>query len=284
MEAIAYFLAALMGWFFSIVVYHLATALVAASLGIRTREIGIGFGPTVFKRVGRHWTFRVGVLPLGGYTQFAEPDLVDQDDNLPRDPPDHETGFYSGATPLAQMLTALSGPLSVMILGILCLAAPIALGARQLQACSPAESTVKPCGVPGLTLQGAPTSWRGQALLFRDTAVEFTIRLLTFRPLAGWGGPIAFFATFGSVGVLSLAAWLTCIGVLLLWMGAANLLPVPCLNGFMLLLAIGRWITGRKLPERLHLRATIAGLVALLVLYGRAALLDLVWLWTAWAG
>jgi membrane-associated protease RseP (regulator of RpoE activity) len=284
MELALYSLAALLVWIAAIVVFHLTIAFVGTFFGIRVREVGIGYGPTVLKKVGPNWTFRVAAIPLAGYTQFHGFDDLAPDDMPVLQDGSPQAGGYRDASPLAQMLTVLSGPLAVALLGVVCIAAPIWVGARQLEACSSDESFVHPCGVRGLRLGHEPVSWQSQIALFRDTAVEFTIRLATFRSLDGWGALVAFFLTAGGVGVLSFAGWLSSIGVLLLWVGAFNLLPVPGLNGFQFLLALGRWASGRALPEKARIAMTYVGLLAILVFSGRVAWVDLRWLWRAWVG
>src|SRR5262249_55006986 len=151
----------------------------------------------------------------------------------------------------------------------------------QLETCAAEESQVVPCGVPGLRLGDEPASWQAQAALFRETAVEFFIRLITFQSLDGWGGLGAFIVTSGPLGELSFAAWLSAIGVVVLGIGAFNLLPVPTLIGFEFLRALGRWVTGRGVPENVRIASTWAGLLAILILSGRAAWVDLRWLWQA---
>jgi membrane-associated protease RseP (regulator of RpoE activity) len=135
-----------------------------------------------------------------------------------------------------------------------------------------------------LTLRGQPAYWGAQGVLFRDTALEFSLRLVSFQSLEGWGGLVAFFVTCGALGTLSFEAWLSAVGVTLLWFGAFNLLPVPLLNGFHLLQALGRWVTGRDLPENARLALTYVSLLAMLVLLGRATWVALRWLWRAWLG
>ena len=283
MESTLYAIAALLAWVAANCVYCLAMALVGRSFGIVVREIVIGYGPTVFSISSRKFVFRIAALPLGGYTKFlghGEPET----EALTWLTGESLQGKWSDAKPFAQILTVLSGPLAAILLGLLCLAAPIWLGSRPLEVRAPSESTVQPSGVPGLILGDEPTDWESQWELFRCSAVEFTIRLATFQSLDGWGGGIAYFVTSGVVGELSFEAWLSCIGVLLVWVGTMNLLPLPCLNGFAILCGLWRAVTGRQLPERLEVWLIFFGFVAVLVLFGRAVWLDLRWLWDVWAG
>jgi membrane-associated protease RseP (regulator of RpoE activity) len=286
MGPILYSASALLVWIAATTVTNLTTGFVASYFGIRVREIAIGCGPTLFKKVGPSWTFRIAAIPLGGYTQLLrKDDLEDPKMVLPPDGPSHQgSGRYHDAAPLAQMLTAVSGPLATALLGLVCITLPVWAGAPQLEACPADESLVRPCGVPGLTLRGQAADWPAQWALFRDTVLTFFLRLATFQSLEGWGGGVAFFVTCGPLGTLSLGAWLSALGVLLLGFAAFNLLPVPLLNGFRLVQALGRWVTARELPENAQLALTYVGLLAMLVLVGRAAWVDLRWLWRAWLG
>jgi membrane-associated protease RseP (regulator of RpoE activity) len=262
MPALLYGLAALVIWIVALLGYHVATLLVGRWFGIRCREIHIGIGPTVFRKAGRRCTLRVSALPLGGSTKLDD---------------------YPEATALAQMMIVLSGPVFALMVGCLILALPVWLGAHQLEACSPAESQVEPCAVPGLRLQADLANWPAQLALFRDTAVEFLIRLATFGSLDGWGGYIGYFVTAGNVGAtLSVAAWFSTIGVLLVFLGTVNLLPLPTLNGFQFLLAAGRAISGREAPEGIRVALVYVGLIVMLVLFGRLVWVDVRWLWTLW--
>ena len=62
------------------------------------------------------------------------------------------------------------------------------------------------------------------------------------------------------------------------------MLPVPCFNGFQFLLALGRWVTGHESPAGTRTALTYVGLLAILVVFGRAAWVDMRWLWRAWVG
>jgi membrane-associated protease RseP (regulator of RpoE activity) len=252
-----------------VTVYQLTQAAVGRAFGMHLREVSVGVGPAVFRRDFGAWGFRVGLLPLGGYTTFKGQ----------YDEGEGEDGRYQDAPAAGQMLTVLSGPLVPLLLGLLLLGLPVWAGAGQLAVTPPAESLAHPCAVGGLALEDRPSTWEGQGRLLRETAVDFSLRAVTFRSLEGWGGLIGFFVTCGVVGAVSGWAWVSCLGVFFLWLGLVNLLPVPTLNGFLLLLALYRAAAGRDLPERLRMPLTYLGLLAVLVLCVRVWWVDLRWLW-----
>lgn len=283
MEPLFYSLATLLVWIAASVVYHLVMVFIAGAFGIRTRTVRIGFGPTLFHKQVGNWIFSLGAIPAGGYTQFHGYDEHGNDEQgeeylANAEPPIPASSLWRNARPLAQMLTILSGPLSIVLLSAICLAVPVLMGGRQLGVSSTEQANIHPTGVPGLTLYDQPATSEGQVSLFRETVVEWTLRLATFQSMDGWGGLIAFFWTCGGVGALSFGAWLSSTGVLLLGFGLFNLLPVPVLNGFTFLMTAIRGATGRKVPENVRIGFTYVGLVAVLLFLGRALWVDYRWL------
>ncbi len=51
--------------------------VVARALGLRVTDLSVGLGPSVFKRVVRGVTFRVGLIPFGGYVAVLQLALAD---------------------------------------------------------------------------------------------------------------------------------------------------------------------------------------------------------------
>jgi membrane-associated protease RseP (regulator of RpoE activity) len=272
LEAILYSVAAFVAWLAGIAAYHFSIAAVATRFGIRVVEVGVGFGPALLRRTVWGWPTRLNLILTGGYTKFLGED----------DDPDAE-GRYQDAPASAQMLIALTGPLVTAGLGLVLLAMPVWAGARQLEVCPPEESEVRPCGVGGLALRDQPTTWARQGRLFRDSAGDVTVRVATFQSLTDRGGLIAFVVTSGVVGEVSSAAWLSCVGVLLIWVGAVNLLPIPLLNGYQFLVALGRGLTGRQPPWGVEVWLYHAGLLVVLFALVRIVWADIRWLWDAFA-
>jgi membrane-associated protease RseP (regulator of RpoE activity) len=252
--------------------YQFAQAAVGTAFGIRLREVSVGVGPTLFRRTFGAWRFRLGALPLGGYTTFKGQDDADASGW------ETAAGRFQDAAALGQMLTVLSGPLVPLILGLVLLGLPVWASAPQLAVTLPDGSIVRPCAVGGLTLRDEPSTAEGQWRLFRETFIEFALRTVTFRSLEGWGGYVGFFVTCGTAGAVSTWAWLTSLGVVFMGLGLVNLLPIPTLNGFLLVIALCRAF-GRPLPDGPRLQLTYLGLLVVLVVCVRVWWIDLRWLW-----
>ena len=67
-----------------IFVHELGHMLAAKLFGCYVSEFAIGFGPTVFKKVGKETTYSLRAIPLGGFTGMVEKE------NTPVDIPDAE--------------------------------------------------------------------------------------------------------------------------------------------------------------------------------------------------
>jgi regulator of sigma E protease len=114
--------------------------------------------------------------------------------------------------------------------------------------------------------------------LLRDSGGEFLLRICTLRSLSGWGGVIAYFYTTGVAGTASAQGWLSLVGVMLISQGIANLLPVPCLNGWKALEFLYELMMRRPVANLVSNWAAIFGLLVLVVLgLGRCLLLDVLW-------
>lgn len=283
-ELTLYALAALFVWIGGLIIYQLAIAYVGEHFGMRVREISIGIGSTLLRFTSQGCTYRLAAIPFGSYTKFVGPDEVEVDAGVSFQDEPLKTVFIDDLPPSEQMLTYLSGPLAIAIFGIACLAVPIWTGAPELQVCTKEASQVRPCGVGGLRLGEQPTSWKSQVALFRNTAVEFTIRLISFQSMEGWGGLVSYFVTVEAVGKLSVSAWLSSVGVMLLWLGVFNMLPVPPLIGFLFLESLARWVTGRRLPKGVRQQFFTICLLVLIAYLCRAIWIDAVWLWRALGG
>ena len=55
-----------------IFVHELGHMLAAKLFGCYVSEFAIGFGPTVFKKVGKETTYSLRAIPLGGFTGMVE--------------------------------------------------------------------------------------------------------------------------------------------------------------------------------------------------------------------
>lgn len=187
------------------------------------------------------------------------------------------------ATPAVQLVVSGSGLAVSIVVGLLLIMVPILFVAPALVAVPAHKSTVHPCAVPGLTLADQPTSWASQAALMRDTAIEFTIRLVTFESLAEWGGPFSFLVTAGAVGQVSGSAWFSAVGVVVLWIGILQLTPVDSGGGRMLWAALIRCMSGGRSFQTLSCILVVTLLLVSLVLVVRMYWIDFRWLWNTFA-
>ncbi len=170
----------------------------------------------------------------------------------------------------------LVGPLSSVFVGLSCVAIPVWNGGDQVVVNPELPMQWKKTGVPHLTVTHQPSTWAGQKELIANTTLEFGIRVVTFKSLDGWGGIIAWLSTLGLAGTDSLAVWLSCFGVSMIGMGAANLLPIPVLNGGHIAFQLVDALHG-KVSERILIASTYFGMMFTLVLMGRILLLDIAW-------
>lgn len=280
MDVFDFAMAALFVYSISQTLYAVTMAALAHAFGIGVDEVSIGFGPTLWKRHGSQWTWKIGLIPLGSYVQFwgsLDDDDPDRDNNFPQRP-----GIrYLEASPASRLLIMVSGPATNIALGVALLAVPIVMEAPALLVTSPEQSLIHPCGVGGLNLADIPTTWRSQAQLFRESAVEFCIRLVMFRSLDGWGGIAAATLTVGKIGVFSVPAWFSSVGTVILASGLFNLLPVPVLNGFHILTTTIEAVSGRALPSSIRTPATYLGLAFIAIITVRMFWIDARWLWSA---
>jgi regulator of sigma E protease len=98
-----------------------------------------------------------------------------------------------------------------------------------------------------------------------------------FESLDGWGGPVGFMVTSGAIAKVSVAGWLTAQGIMLLAVSLANLLPIPVLNGFQIILVVFEMLFRTKPSERIVVNLTYAGLLVCLVVFGRILFVDFIW-------
>ncbi|MBE6115687.1 MAG: site-2 protease family protein [Erysipelotrichaceae bacterium] len=106
-----------------IFVHELGHMLAAKLFGCYVNEFAIGFGPTVFKKVGKETTYSLRAIPLGGFTGMVEkentPIKFDEEGNpteflnVPK-----ERTFY-GVKIWQRVIILLAGPLFNMFLACL---------------------------------------------------------------------------------------------------------------------------------------------------------------------
>lgn len=223
--------------------------------------------------------FRISAIPFGGYTKFYGHD--DEEDATTKNEIDgasRDIVPFNDLPILGRAAVFFVGPLSQVLIGLVCAAIPVWIGADQVVVDAELPALWAKNGVPNLTVARHSSTWNGQLELFDNTTFEFFLRTVTFRSLNGWSGLLGWTSTLGSASKHSFAAWLSCFGVTMIGVGLANLLPVPALNGGHLVFLAIEAVNGRS-PERLLITATYFGMLFVFVLMGRLILADIVWIW-----
>lgn len=286
MSPLCYGLGALLALQLAIAVYHACMALLAVRVGIELREVQLGFGPTLLRRRFGTWTLRLCLLPIGGSTQFKGFGAAEDDAAVDEDAAADEksSGRFDRASGLVQLIIVLSGPLLVLAMGVVLVALPILARAPTLTVTDVEESQIRPCAFGGLAIRADPATVDAQVALFRDSLLEGTWRLVSFQSLDNWGGYTAFLITCGKVGEQSDWAWVSLLGVMYVWLGLINLVPLPTLNGFHACCAIYKMFTGRMVGERPRMALVLPALLVIFVWGTRFLYIDARWIYRWLAG
>ena len=105
-----------------VVVHELGHYAVGRWFGVKAEKFSIGFGPQIWGRVDKRGTlWRVGLLPLGGYVQFAgDMNPASQADENWKQLPEHERNqTFQSKTLWQRALIVFAGPAVNFILAIL---------------------------------------------------------------------------------------------------------------------------------------------------------------------
>ena len=105
-----------------VVVHELGHYAVGRWFGVKAEKFSIGFGPQIWGRVDKRGTlWRVGLLPLGGYVQFAgDMNPASQADENWKQLPEHERNqTFHSKTLWQRALIVFAGPAVNFILAIL---------------------------------------------------------------------------------------------------------------------------------------------------------------------
>ncbi len=261
-------------------IYVISLAVVGRWVGATVESISVGFGPVIFEKTISGVECRLSAIPIGGHTKFlgdveesGDASEVDGAVDVPR-------GRYSDLSIPRRAAIFLIGPLSSIVIGLICVAISILAAGDQVVVDRGLPQQWNRNAVPHLTIAQAPSTWGGQKLLFESTVLEYSIRVVTLASLKGWGGFIGWVSTLGSAGLYSWTAWTTCFGVTVFGVGIANLLPIPCLNGGHLVFLIIEFVLGKR-PENFAIMATYVGMLFLLLVMGRMFVADIAWLCAA---
>lgn len=105
-----------------VVVHELGHYAVGRWFGVKAEKFSIGFGPQIWGRVDKRGTlWRIGLLPLGGYVQFAgDMNPASQADENWKQLPEHERNqTFQSKTLWQRALIVFAGPAVNFILAIL---------------------------------------------------------------------------------------------------------------------------------------------------------------------
>ncbi|APG62933.1 RIP metalloprotease RseP [Sphingorhabdus lutea] len=133
-----------------VIIHELGHYYAGRFFGVKAEKFSIGFGPQIFGRVDKRGTlWRVALLPLGGYVQFAgDANAASQNDDAWKEMPEEERAHSFPAKPLWQRaIIVFAGPATNFILAIAIMAGffmtygQVVMPARidQVQAQSPAD-------------------------------------------------------------------------------------------------------------------------------------------------
>ena len=257
--------------------HALASARIGHACGATVEEVKVGYGPTLFRRTVGDVVYQGNLVPFFASTQFAN-----ERDEATEAGSDDARGTPFERLPLASRILILaSGPTSSLLLGMLLWAVALTLPGSEIVVDPAGGGTVKPTGVPGLTLTGRAATVDSEARLFRDGFVGFWKRVLTVDLLDGWGGVLAWVVTCVVVATQAPAAWLTCFGASCLGNWALNLVPIPPLSGGQIVWACLEAVIGRPLRQ-IQGGVYMLGLLVIILFFLRVCYADVLW-FARWA-
>jgi membrane-associated protease RseP (regulator of RpoE activity) len=280
--------------------YCLTMALVGRAAGISVERCAVGIGPTVSRLTIRGIPIVVKPIPFSGRTKFRDrgddapftsvggnlmaDDAAQSSDRVQFDQATVDSqrdvnspdSFQAASYPV-RVAVLLSGPLTSILLGLVLLALPVWAKAEKRLARFGGGELIEPSGVPDLRLETSPPSDTTQLQAVRQTAGDYFTRMISFRPLEGWGGYVACVVTSAVIASQSPWGWITCMGIVALSNGCLSLLPIPLLNGGRLVLeTVGAVFA--PVGERAFTRLSMIGLALILMAIGRMIWLDVTWL------
>ncbi len=250
------------------------TAIVGRQVGATPTEIGVGFGPTLYRFRRNGIIYRLNPLPISAYTRFygedeAPPPIVG-DRGDPRIPLEQVPAY-------GRLLMLGVGPLSCLLFGVCLVGIPIVARQPQLYRDSAGITDFVRSGVPGLKQAKRPDSWQGQVELLNGTVFDFFRAFAAPRTLKQWGGFGAALVTTATTAVSAWGHLFSCMGVLVLIMGIMNTVPFPGMNGFTACCTALELVLGRPLPHQPKTFLTYAGVYAILAFTFFVLYLDLKW-------
>lgn len=176
------------------------------------------------------------------------------------------------------MSILLIGSATQILLGCVLLSMPIARDGQQLRLVSQKENEFQHVAVSGLRFGEPPSTMRGQIDFSRDIGLELGKRVFFLTSRDGWGGYLGAFFTCGAAGSISIDAWFTCVGTILLLAGVANLLPLPTLNGWHIFVVLIEATRRRPNTDKFLVRSSCLGFAVVLAVGLRLIWMDVAWL------
>jgi membrane-associated protease RseP (regulator of RpoE activity) len=200
-------------------------ALVGWRIGVTVEEVSFFFGPTLLQFRYRGVSYRVGAIPMGGFVKFKGERANNNDPEQILFAADMEPPGFGDLHPLKQILVAASGCVALLALAALCLG-----------------------------------PWAAVRSLGRGF-----VQLTPFAPWTPTWVPGGKELVGRFMALLQQAPFRVALGVLAAKFAAANLLPLPPLNGGMILTSMLDW--NRGLPESVVAAMTYVGLSVVLTLF-----------------
>lgn len=125
LENLLYVFFALVGVSFLIFIHELGHYLVARAVGIKVETFAIGFGKPIYTWEKNGVTWKICLLPFGGYVQMAG-----MDGNTKESGKEEPGGFFSHS-PLTRVAVALAGPVVNIVFALLAFSAIWMFGGRE---------------------------------------------------------------------------------------------------------------------------------------------------------
>lgn len=240
--------------------------------GVTVREVSLGYdiGRTIAQWQGRHWKWKIGNLPLGGYVKFK---------NLEEDTADGDRrNCIEQKGVLARLIILLSGPISLLLVGALLLAIVSSTGSHILHYAPDSPKQIQPGSIPGLSVMAVEEKSDPMWVSTLQLARQGFLKFLLFQPLDGWGGYFGTWITGGAIGQASLSAWMGWIGVIAILSALSTLLPIGGMTGAQVVLTLAEAVLSRDRVQLWYVRYTLVTWIWLMLGFSRMLVADLLWL------
>lgn len=225
--------------FLIVISFHEAGHFFAAkSVGIRVNEFSIGMGPAIWQKTKGETLYSLRIIPLGGYCAM-EGEEEDSD----------EVGAFKNALPWQRFITVIAGAVMNLIIAWIAFSLFLIISGRS-------------AGVFSGLIDGFKLLWQTFFSLFQILGQLFTGQI----SLDALSGPVGVVKIIGEAASQGFSVLLFLTAYISTNLGFFNLLPIPALDGFTLLLIIIEKIRGKALKTKTEERIKIAGFVLLMAL------------------